>query len=69
VEIEGIHTSCTIEGTEKTAAFAFGIDHHVLLTLMHPSQFSTTFRRGDRVTLFEGHKKIGEATILDDGTR
>jgi translation elongation factor EF-Tu-like GTPase len=68
VEIGSVHTSCMIEGTDENVVFVFGVEHEVLLTLMHPGQFSNAFRRGDLVTFFEGQKKIGMATILDDGT-
>ncbi len=65
IEINGLHTSCTVDSADGAVTFEFGVKHKVLLRLMHPSHFPSTWLVGTTVHLFEGNKLIGSGEVIE----
>jgi hypothetical protein len=63
IEIGDITTSCTITRVDGGREFPLGDDVQVVIELMFPEQFRTSFADLRLVRLFEGSKLVAEGSF------
>ena len=64
INIGGIHTSCVVNSLNGEQFFDFDKEYNVFLELMFPDQYELPCKGGDKISLYEGSKLIGEGEIV-----
>ena len=67
IEIEDVHTSCTVTAIDNTVTvFDFDIEYVVKLDLMFKEMYGGKLKVGDSVKLYEGNKQIAEGIVIEE---